>query len=152
MLAVPQLSSWEERTNSALNRQIPQGSSGLRKAPSVASALELLFGFEMFQGLQPVLFIKPAVVPNRSAYGLFPSPRAADRTVSWVTEETETAMPRYYSMNFKYEKLVEEGQEDNKDDHLHKWKTDALGQQGCRNFERLCLNQSPCGSMCSPRL
>ena len=22
------------------------------------------------------------------------------------------------------------------DDHLHKWKTDALGQQGCRNFER----------------
>ncbi|CAE7313563.1 Ttll11 [Symbiodinium sp. CCMP2592] len=42
---------------------------------------------------------------------------------------------KYYSMNFKYEKLVEEGQEDNKDDHLHKWKTDALGQQGCRNFE-----------------
>eukprot|EP00913_Durusdinium_trenchii_P027570 g25860.t1 len=41
----------------------------------------------------------------------------------------------YYSMNFKYEKLVHEGQEDNKDDHCHKWRTDALGHQGCRNLE-----------------
>lgn len=53
-------------------------------------------------------------------------------------------------MNFKYvplapkrswegrpskEKLVQEGQEDNKDDHLHKWRTDALGHQGCHNLE-----------------
>ena len=28
------------------------------------------------------------------------------------------------------EKLVHEGQEDNKDDHCHKWRTDALGQPG----------------------
>ncbi|CAK9046149.1 unnamed protein product [Durusdinium trenchii] len=42
---------------------------------------------------------------------------------------------KYYSMNFKYEKLVHEGQEDNKDDHCHKWRTDALGHQGCRNLE-----------------
>ncbi|CAJ1448425.1 unnamed protein product [Effrenium voratum] len=42
---------------------------------------------------------------------------------------------KYYTLNFKYEKLVQDGQEDNKDDHLHKWRTDALGQQGCRNYE-----------------
>lgn len=39
------------------------------------------------------------------------------------------------------EKLVHEGQEDNKDDHLHKWRTDALGHQGCRNLEFFQVQQ-----------
>ncbi|CAL1157277.1 unnamed protein product [Cladocopium goreaui] len=51
------------------------------------------------------------------------------------TEDGAPPPSKYYSMNFKYEKLVYEGQEDNKDDHLHKWRTDALGHQGCRNLE-----------------
>lgn len=33
------------------------------------------------------------------------------------------------------EKLVHGGQDDNKDDHLHKWRTDALGNHSCRNLE-----------------
>jgi len=41
----------------------------------------------------------------------------------------------YYAMDFKYEKLVHGGQDDNKDDHLHKWRTDALGNHSCRNLE-----------------
>ncbi|CAE8637026.1 unnamed protein product [Polarella glacialis] len=50
----------------------------------------------------------------------------------WQTERDE---PKYYQVFFNYKELVEGSDGDNKDDNLHKWRSDALGQVGCRNYE-----------------